>query len=557
MLQRANCLLSLPYARRAVVGLSVALVLATGLAYSWFSWQREVREQLNYEKGLVEIGGRALDAYFLGQERALAVLSQRMRGTASPAAAQAMLVQFKAAHPEFNIVALIRPDGQLLATSERDEPESLPSLGKDPSFQEALGRLQKGETMVISRPFRGSMTHGWITPLRHAVRDPQGRLIYVLGAGLPLSSTLSFWKDAPIPAHTTLSLIRDDGYLVARYPVPESQTEDDTYLKPVLGALTEYLAANKHPHLGQLDGTGSVTGDNGGSVLVFRRLANYPLTFYFRNPKTNLISAWWNDVWFEYLLIALMCVGAGGIYFWAQGRQVLWNEERSRRIEQLETANQELASFTYTISHDLRGPLRAIDGYAALQMEDLADLKPPAEMRHLVRVRDNALRMTRLIDGLLDFSRQSQVALHIHRVDITALVNSVLREEVPAATAIEVLVGPLPDRHGDPALLRKVWKNLIGNAVKYTGNTAAPRIEIGYEDGAYFVRDNGAGFDMVHASKLFGVFSRLHHITEFDGTGVGLAIVRRIVERHGGQVWATGAPNAGAEFRFDLADQGI
>jgi len=132
VLQRANCLLSLPYARRAVVGLSVALVLATGLAYSWFSWQREVREQLNYEKGLVEIGGRALDAYFLGQERALAVLSQRMRGPASPAAAQAMLVQFKAAHPEFNIVALIRPDGQLLATSERDEPESLPSLGKDP-----------------------------------------------------------------------------------------------------------------------------------------------------------------------------------------------------------------------------------------------------------------------------------------------------------------------------------------------------------------------------------------------------------------------------------------
>jgi len=236
---------------------------------------------------------------------------------------------------------------------------------------------------------------------------------------------------------------------------------------------------------------------------------------------------------------------------------VRWNEERSRRIEQLETANQELASFTYTISHDLRGPLRAIDGFAALQMEELSTLTPPADARHLIRVRDNASRMTRLIDGLLDFSRQSQVALDIRRVDVTALVKSVLREEIPAAAAIDVQVGPLPDRHGDPALLRKVWKNLIANAVKYTGNTAAPRIEIGYEDGAYFVRDNGAGFDMVHASKLFGVFSRLHHITEFDGTGVGLAIVRRIVERHGGQVWATGAPNAGAEFRFDLADQGI
>jgi signal transduction histidine kinase len=468
-----------------------------------------------------------------------------------------MLAQFKVAHPEFNIVALIRPDGQLLATSERSGPEGLPSLAKDSSFQESLARLQNGETMVISRPFRGPMTNGWITPLRHAVRDPAGRLLYVVGAGLPLSSTLSFWKDAPIPAHTTLSLIRDDGYLVARYPVPERQSEDDTYLKPMLGALTGHLAHNKYPHLGQLDGTGSVSGDAGGSVLVFRRLANYPLTFYFRNPKTNLLHAWWDDVWFDYLLMALMCAGAAGIYYWVQARQARWNEERSRRIEQLETANQELASFTYAISHDLRGPLRAIDGFAALQMEELADLKPPADARHLARIRDNTLRMTRLIDGLLDFSRQSQVALDIRRVDITALVRSVLREEIPADAAIEVRVGPLPDRHGDPALLRKLWRNLIANAVKYTGNTPAPRIEIGYADGAYFVRDNGAGFDMAHAAKLFGVFSRLHHITEFDGTGVGLAIVRRIVERHGGRIWATSEPNRGAEFRFALVDQAI
>jgi len=391
--------------------------------------------------------------------------------------------------------------------------------------------------------------------LRYALRDRDGKLVYILGVGLPLSKTLSFWKDAPIPANAALALIRDDGFVVARHPAADGRSAERLYSRPLIGALMRHLAGNGYPSSGVVLGDGSISGQRSGSILVFRRLAHYPLTFYFRNPRSNILAAWWQDVWFNFLLLGLMFAGSAAIYGWSARRQAHWDEERSQRIEDLETANQELASFTYTISHDLRAPLRAVDSYAALQMEELAARHPQADIQLLGRVRENAMRMGKLIDGLLDFSRQSQVALNIRSVDIHALVQSVLREELPAGSAVEVRLGPMPDRHGDPVLLRKVWQNLIANAVKYSARADWPQIEIGYEDGAYFVRDNGAGFDMAHATQLFSVFSRLHHDTEFDGTGIGLAIARRIVERHGGHIWASGEPGKGAEFRFALAAQ--
>jgi signal transduction histidine kinase len=223
----------------------------------------------------------------------------------------------------------------------------------------------------------------------------------------------------------------------------------------------------------------------------------------------------------------------------------------------LEAANRELEAFSYSISHDLRAPLRSIDGFAHAVVEDYSALLPPDGRRFLKTISDSARRMGALIDDLLKFSRLSRQPVTRRSVDTEAQVRSVLAELLKPGTAAEVVVGSLPGYDGDEALVRQVWVNLLSNALKYSGKRALPRVEVGSLDQpgepVYFVRDNGAGFDLRYAHKLFGVFQRLHRLEDYEGTGVGLAIAQRVVHRHGGRIWAEAAVDRGATFFFTLA----
>ncbi len=228
------------------------------------------------------------------------------------------------------------------------------------------------------------------------------------------------------------------------------------------------------------------------------------------------------------------------------------------RTAQLESANKELEAFSYSVSHDLRAPLRAVDGFSRIVIEDYAKLLPEEGRHYLENVSRGAQQMGRLIDDLLTFSRLSRLPLACRTVDVDALVQKILVELASQreGRAIELTVGNLPLCSGDPALLKQVWVNLISNALKYTQRRNPAKVEIGCEAGVdgnvFFVRDNGAGFDMRYADKLFGVFQRLHRAEDYEGTGVGLAIVQRIVQRHGGRVWAQAAVEQGATFYFTL-----
>ncbi|HEX9181647.1 MAG TPA: PAS domain S-box protein [Burkholderiales bacterium] len=229
----------------------------------------------------------------------------------------------------------------------------------------------------------------------------------------------------------------------------------------------------------------------------------------------------------------------------------------AERTAELEAANRELESFSYSVSHDLRAPLRAIAGFAGLLRGQHAAALPESGRHQLERIETNAARMGALIDDLLKLSRASMQELKRRPTDMEALARMAAHEATEhAARHVELVLQPLPQVQGDHALLRQVWANLIDNAVKYSRGRDAPRIEIGARrlEGAvqYYVRDNGAGFDPQLASKLFGVFQRLHSEEEFEGTGVGLALVERIVRRHGGSVSAEGVPGEGATFRFSL-----
>lgn len=241
-------------------------------------------------------------------------------------------------------------------------------------------------------------------------------------------------------------------------------------------------------------------------------------------------------------------------------------DERTRLLAEvasrnglLEAANKELEAFSYSVSHDLRAPLRHIDGFAGLMQRTALPKLDAKEQRHLSLIIESAKRMGRLIDDLLEFSRMGRAELRRDTVDMNALVRTVVRELEPdmQGRVVEWRIGELPAVPGDGSLLRQVWANLLANALKYSRPRATAVIEVGCDkdkpgETIFFVRDNGVGFEMKYASHLFGVFQRLHRPEEFEGTGIGLANVRRIIARHGGRTWAEGQPNVGATMWFTL-----
>lgn len=240
------------------------------------------------------------------------------------------------------------------------------------------------------------------------------------------------------------------------------------------------------------------------------------------------------------------------------------NAELEQRVQertlQLELANKELESFSYSVSHDLRSPLRAIDGFSQALLEDYSEQLDDSGRDYLSRVRAAAQKMGNLIDDMLKLSRVSRAEINMQQVDLSAMAQSVwdeLCQDTSRDVTIKITSGLTA--YCDPHLMRIALTNLLNNAWKYTSKISNAKIEFGMRlnasEPAFFVQDNGAGFDMKYADKLFGAFQRMHTVGEFPGTGIGLATVKRVVSRHGGRVWANASPNEGATFYFTLASQ--
>jgi signal transduction histidine kinase len=304
-------------------------------------------------------------------------------------------------------------------------------------------------------------------------------------------------------------------------------------------------------------------------VIAYAPVSDYGWGVVVQQPRASALA--WKDLQLQRLLIAYgltFMLGLFGLYLWWRVmRERRFSEDEWRvkvqlermvdeRTAQLAAANRELESFSYSVSHDLRSPLRAIDGFSRILEEDYGD-KLDDEARSLIGVvRENTARMSQLIDDLLAFSRLGRKALDCGPIDMTALAQEVYRELPHLENEPAFDLTALPTGWGDRALVRQVWENLLSNARKFSSRSPGPRIEVrGREEAdgtVYSVRDNGAGFDMKYYDKVFGVFQRLHPESEFPGTGVGLAIVQRVISRHGGHVWGESAPGEGATFHFTL-----
>lgn len=242
-----------------------------------------------------------------------------------------------------------------------------------------------------------------------------------------------------------------------------------------------------------------------------------------------------------------------------------FNQELEKKILErtfeLEAANKEMESFSYTVSHDLRAPLRAVIGFSNMLLEDYENKLEADGIRLIKTIQSNGKKMGQLVDDLLEFSRMGKRELNVVNADLDKVVKEVIQEHYNSNDKlnVDIKVNPIGHVRADASLMYHVFQNLIGNAIKYSSKATQPEVQVGVikQNGnkIYFIKDNGAGFDMKYYDKLFGVFQRLHRQEEFDGTGVGLAIAHRIVSRHKGRIWAEGVVNAGATFYFTLNDK--
>lgn len=312
-------------------GLLLCLLAAFALAFSWQSWQAERTEQLQHFSMLAELGEKGLDSYFSQLERALELLGRELidkNGEFDARRAQSLLKPFIEVHAELADIALQRLDGQVLVTANLPRGAALPSAAQEPSFIQAREELLAGRTLSIARPLPGLMTNQWVIPFRLGIRDKRGSLAYIVTAVIPLSKPQSFWEHAPLPASAAAGLLRDDNYLVSRYPMPDGAELENIYGKPLTGVLSQHLRRERYPASGFVEGTGSLAGPE--RLFVFRRLSHHPLTFFVMTPLAHIRAQWWNKVWPAYLLMLILLAGGVAVYVWTLRRQLAWEAQRRR-----------------------------------------------------------------------------------------------------------------------------------------------------------------------------------------------------------------------------------
>lgn len=469
-----------------------------------------------------------------------------------------------------NVDALRMTDAQGVVVYGNDVASgSAVSVADRPHFIRLRDDPKSG--LTVSLPQQSRFNKKWVIVFARRVDQPDGTFAGMVYAPVVLEQFSNAFAAIDMGRLGSMSLRDRELRILARYPKPKApEVIGRTLPVPPLQALVESGGS-------YASYVTDATVDRVERRFSVRRISNHPLYIVVGRSTKESLAPWRDQVAQAVLLFALFCLGTL-ISSWLIYRRWMGqlaaaaettraeeavrqlNAELERRViertAQLEAANKELEEFSYSISHDLRSPLRAIAGFSEILIEDYGPRLDDEGRRLLSVVRDNGLRMGRLIDGILHFLHLGRQPLHPSTVDMVALAREVFAELAPVGRQVRFHVDDLPTAQGDLDMLRQVLARLMSNAVKFTSSKAEGVVEVGgtpgEEQNTYFVRDNGIGFDMRYANKLFHVFEHLHGEEQFRGTGIGLAIVKRIILRHGGRVWAEGRVGDGATIYFTL-----
>jgi signal transduction histidine kinase len=432
-------------------------------------------------------------------------------------------------------------------------------------------RVDPSRAVTVGLPVRSFVDGRWALPISVRIDKPDGSFGGVIVIGLDIERLARYFKSVEPDPETAIALVRNDGAFLMREPNFES----------VAG--TRVAPAN----LAQARGTeGSLeavwTTESTRRISSFRKVADFPLYVAVGVPATRVLAIWeqataWRIVGGTVAVLLLTLFAVILLQYQARASSIRPGlpeephaqsdiealnarlEQRVReRTDESARVNAELESFSYSISHDLRAPLRHISGYLQIIREDPGSAFSEDASRLMGRLFERVEFMNALIDGLLTLSQVTQKPLQVLEIRLSDMAAQVADElsRAHAARRVEVSIETGLLARGDPTLIHALLENLLGNAWKYSRNAGVARIAFtsGNHEGrtVYMVRDNGAGFDREHARRLFGVFQRLHSVEDFEGIGIGLAICKRIVERHGGRIWAEAEPGKGATFFFTL-----
>ena len=557
--------------------LRVGIVLGSLLLFVLLLWGFYIEDSL-YEKSQARQAtlerdqnlAIALEQYAIRliktSEAVTQMVAQQYEEGARGAALDAALLSRARNNDIFSEVLAVSVAGKPIAASRPGTP--------------MLQRLNMADVMTehlpsavhIGSPVAVPGSSGLHLPVSRLLRDGSGRIDGAVVVMVPVSKFVDVFQESRVRDDTLILLGREDGSVISlwhgkdlsRSGWPEHRTK---FQKAVLSVL----------------GRGNLSGEEGPQLVTSRRVAGYPLVAVVGTSEADALDVYQkrSDTYAVICAAVTLAIAAIAVVLVLGYRREMrmmaavekgrWRlreanadlEQRvSERTSELEYAKRDLEAFSYSVAHDIRAPLSAIDGFsrALSSLPVISGSNEPRMAHYLDRIRTNVRQMGDLTDGLLALATLSPHRLRSVRVDMSRLAREALealRERDPGR-AVDVEIAPDLRTIGDPALLRQVLDNLLGNAWKFTVAQEAAKIEVGRllddADGAFFVRDNGAGFDSRYASKLFRPFQRLHNQTEFPGTGIGLASVRRIIEMHGGRVWGEGEAGNGASFYFWLPD---
>jgi len=464
--------------------------------------------------------------------------------------------------PEADFLFVEREDGSVAADSSNPAEGALP-LGHSTGRKPAMPPLLR-DGVEIGSPTRSPASGQWVTPLSRQIFDPLGKYLGTAGAAMSHGYFEGVYRELGLsPQDTILILHAGRAITLIRYPQADGQIGTSVADSPAIGADLQQRS---------MIVTASTAADPVERITAYRRLADLPLIVATSRPVDNALTDYYEHRDRILAAAGVMLALLGALAILLHRDTVRRDRERAalaelnatleqrvlQRTEELEHSNRELLSFSYSVSHDLRAPLRAINGFSHALAEDYGDRLDETGQSYLIRLRRASLRMGELIDELQKLASVSRHTLRIEHTDVSAIAQEILDELAATSPgrAVQSHVEADLSADADPVLIRNALQNLLANAWKFTRDSQPALIHVGGrphgDEKLFYVTDNGIGFDMAHAAKLFQPFQQLHRRDGFEGSGIGLASVRRVVERHGGAVWAESSPGTGTTMFFTL-----